>query len=214
MLSLQALQALLGVKLASMPDPAVDPRSWECAWAGSPGPWLCLVKRAGQLAASDPLKAMMLLARFPGLAPGEHLDVDSDPDEFLCGQCVLSFSTAAGATTHRRKAHPELLNVPALIKSFVGGSACPVCGTNLLSRLRVLHHLRDRHGRQTPCRDTLLLGGFPVQSAEVLAVADEVDRLFRRDCRKAGRHGMAGPPCRLVVPEAVVGLAGAAVLRS
>ena len=154
-----------------------------------------MVKRATLRAGADPAHAAAVLAHFPELDAHKDDYTDSEADEFLCGQCNQAFSTVAGVTVHRLKAHPELPNLPRLVRQSVLGSVCPACGTDFHQRLRVLHHLRKRGGDDSACRARVLAGEFLGHPEELLAAADAADAEHRRCCRRAGRHILAGPVC-------------------
>ena len=196
-LSLAALQRLLTPKLDAMPHPVADPAAWEAAWRAAPAAWQATLRKATVLAGADPDKAARVLAEFPELNVAADDDGDSDPDEFMCGHCGECFSTPAGVTIHRLKAHTDLPNLPLLVRQSVVSSTCPACHVDFHQRLRVLHHLRRRGGIDSECRRRVLGGEFAGHSPEAIAAADAVDAAHRRCCRAAGRHVLAGPTCAL-----------------
>jgi hypothetical protein len=198
-LSLAAMQRLMAPKLDDMPHPAVEPAAWEAAWRSAPTAWQALVKKATLRAGADPARAAAVLAQFPELDAVQDDHTDSEADAYLCGQCNLSFPSVAGVTIHRLKAHPELPNLPRLVRQSVLGSSCPACCAEFHQRLRVLHHLRKRGGEDSACRARVLAGEFLGHPEELLAAADAADADHRRSCRKAGRHVLAGPVC--LVPQ-------------
>ena len=199
-LSMKALRLVMAPKLDDLPDPVLDPTVWEHSWKAAPAAWGALLRAARCKAGQDPARAEQILQEVPELNTAEDLAVDSDPDEFMCGQCTEVFSTAAGATLHRLKSHPELPNWPLLTRQSVAGSSCPVCNIDFNQRLRVLHHLRRRGGVDSDCRRRVLDGEFAGNSPETVAAADAVDAAHRRCCRAAGRHVLAGPTCALAAP--------------
>lgn len=194
-LSMAAMQRLMAPKLDDLPHPAVEPAVWEAAWRAAPAAWLAVVKGATLRAGKDPAHAAAVLALFPELEAHKADNTDSEADEFLCGQCNQVFATVAGVTVHRLKAHPELPNLPRLVRQSVLGTVCPACGTEFHQRLRVLHHLRKRGCTDSACRARVLAGEFLGHSEELLAAADAADAEHRRCCRRAGRHVLAGPVC-------------------
>jgi hypothetical protein len=128
------------------------------AWRAAPGAWRAILARASKLAGADPVRAVEVLSHFPELDAALDGDSDSDTDEFLCGRCAEVFSSAAGATIHRLKAHPELPNLPMLVRQSVAGTVCLAFHKEFHQRLRVLHHLRRRRGADRRMQDPRSLG--------------------------------------------------------
>ena len=201
---LAALQRLMAPKLDDMPHPVVEPAAWEAAWRSAPAAWQAVVKTATRRAGADPIAAAAVLARFPELDSRHGDSTDTEGDDFMCGHpgCNMFFTSVAGVTTHRLKAHPDLPNLPRLVRQSVLGTMCPACGTEFHQRLRVLHHLRRRGGDDSACRARVLAGEFLGHPEELLAAADAADAEHRRCCRRAGRHVLAGPVCFELQPAA------------
>ena len=198
--SLAALQRLMAPKLEAMPSPMLDPAAWEVAWRAAPAAWQAILHKATQLAGTDPDRAAAVLADFPELNVAPDDDGGSDPDEVMCMHCAECFTTPAGATIHRLKAHADLPNLPLAIRQSVVDATCPACHLGFHQRLRVLHHLRRRGGVDSDCRRRVLSGEFAGHPAEAIAAADALDAAHRRACRAAGRHVLAGPTCAPAAP--------------
>ena len=74
---------------------------------------------------------------------------------------------------------------------FVLGSVCPVCHADFVTKPRAIGHLmRGALG----CVLQWRLGALPAFSVEQVQVADEADRLARREARRAGATPGIGIP--------------------
>ncbi len=161
----------------------------------SPGLWVRIFDLAERTAAKAPAAALRLLWNVPGFQCYRSI-MEEDLDEYMCGFCPATFTTAGGATTHRIEAHPAVVSQPARPRAAVVGPVCPACMVDFRHRLRVLHHLRPRVGVDGPCRIAVLSGRFEgVHTAEAIEAADRADTLHRRLCRQRGIHVLAGPSC-------------------
>ena len=110
------------------------------------------------------------------------------PQPHLCTLCIprhVAFPTAKALAQHMRIVHGEFIDASGV---------CPVCGTNLHTRLRVIAHLSDPR-RNIKGRQALCSGLFPRLPLSTLSVLDVIDMKERRQARKAGRtHVVAVQP--------------------
>ena len=119
----------------------------------------------------------------PALRPTPRVEA------YVC-ECGEAFSSSRGLQSHQRAKHGKRNEV----RFFVSGSTCPCCGTDFVSRLRLLSHLSDT--RRPKCR-TFVLDHCPRLSASTVQQLDLVDRDLRRDAQQAGRsHHIATAPAR------------------
>ena len=105
---------------------------------------------------------------------------------YTCLQCdggVRSFPTQKALASHMRSAH----NVKNMYRLYVDGSGkCPVCSTNLHSRLRVIAHLSDPR-RNLKCRQAIHDGTVQSLPQSEVTKLDALDTLARREAQRAGR---------------------------
>ena len=107
---------------------------------------------------------------------------------FSC--CGKAFASEKAWATHRRRAHDER----SVFSQVVGDiSACPRCGAEFHSRLRLLTtHLGDRR-RHLACRE--FAAELPPLLEEVAAKLNDRGRVARLDARRQGHsHQIATRP--------------------
>ena len=236
--SLRCMANLLRDKLVHMPCPLASPASWEELWTRFPGPWQGLLQLAQKRVLADPWAAAVVMQACPLLCAGrvEEMggsDAESE-DEHVCMVCGVFLASAVGAHHHLARAHGR--GADTAVRPYCFGSACPVCATDLRTRLRLVAHLRSRpavpasegrwrRGASGACREALLAGGYPRMDEDQMATAAEQDRALRRACRLAGlsvqsadgfacRAPAAGGGCAIVlVAEAVAPEAAAVVVE-
>ena len=78
------------------------------------------------------------------------------------------------------------------MRCFIIDSACPVCKTEFVARLRVQAHLSDP--RRDRCRSAIIadMDAFQRLNKEELSRLDELDREARKAARKEGHtHAIA-----------------------
>ncbi len=118
--------------------------------------------------------------------------VEAEADEFLVGHCDRWCSSLGAAQQHRLRAHG--CNGASLqARRAVVGSCCPSCHVEFHSRLRLLRHLV--HGARY-CVEACTPGALPALAPELVAVADEADRLTRAANRRRGVRDVVGPRVR------------------
>ncbi len=114
------------------------------------------------------------------MATGASQEEASEDEGFLCGICDAVFATMGrGANTHRGRVHRIGTMVP--IKEFVASRRCPVCGKDIRTRLRAVHHFS--------AETTLAMSAG--EDAATLAAADAVDRATRRVAKALGLSPLA-----------------------
>jgi hypothetical protein len=148
-----------------LPDPAVDASSW----------WRFMAERMHEWRA--------FVSEFTFIS--SRLDTVStsaaDNNPFACGCCSMAFPSNQALLQHKRRAHGLRLDILCFID---GSGICPVCGVNLVTRLRIVKHLSD--SRRCKCRDTILNGGFKPIEADSLRELDLNDRLAKRRAHADG----------------------------
>ena len=111
--------------------------------------------------------------------------------QYRCELCVgeqPSFKTRKALESHMRIKHPRITD----LDRFVDDSGiCPVCNQNFYTRLRVLHHVREKRVRARSkrllCRDALLSGAFPMICADKLVQVRKHDNDQLRERRRVGK---------------------------
>ena len=99
-----------------------------------------------------------------------------------------SFKTRKALEAHMRTKHARITD----LDRFVDDSGiCPVCNQNFYTRLRVLHHVREKRVRARSkrllCRDALLSGAFPMICADKLVQLRKHDNDQLRERRRVGK---------------------------
>ena len=95
-------------------------------------------------------------------------------DQFLCQQCPLphpAFASNKALMSHCRAKHGAR---NAIIEHIGDTGICPSCGTNFITRLRLIAHLSD--SRRARCRVQVMSGSYPK------IPPDELERLNEADC--------------------------------
>ena len=106
LLSCRAAQLLIGERLRHLPDPLLEPAAWEAAWSSEA--WPGHLRALRKAAVASPSRAAAIVAQVPEVGPPQGVDEegsDSDPDEFLCGNCSKVFKSIAACKAHRAKVH-------------------------------------------------------------------------------------------------------------
>ena len=107
------------------------------------------------------------------------------PHVFICDECpqpAPAYATSKGLACHKRKKHGRRTE----LRFFVDGSGvCPVCKTQLFTRLRVITHLSDKRYVKA-CRDAVASGQIPRLPEEEVLRLDDLDKLARRQAFRAG----------------------------
>ena len=101
----------------------------------------------------------------------------------VCGSC---FSTQAALSSHRWAAH----RLRSEVGLWAPGSYCRACGTDFLTRRRLIKHLRAAN---TGCL-AKLKALFPPLSPRALAAAESAGRLAR-----SSHEALVGIPCTRVI---------------
>jgi hypothetical protein len=116
---------------------------------------------------------------------GEREDSCTNVHRFVCSICLAqprpAFSTEKALSCHMRSKH----GMRSPVKQYIDGTGiCPVCGTNFLTRIRVIAHLSDV--RRPKCRNVLLSGSRAPLPPSVQQALEELDRTTRREALQAG----------------------------
>ena len=155
-------------------------------WGTAPQPravqWGWLIKAFLVVAAERPEEYRAVAARARGLADEDESASDG---EFLCWRCGQTWATMRSLKLHVLHKH----GVRSDMRTFVAGSACPVCLRDFGTRPSVVHHLTYAASH---CRLVVLRGEVPRQSAEVIEAADAKDRLLRRQLARLGVSELSG----------------------
>ena len=117
----------------------------------------------------------------------------------LCGG--VAFETYKQLCAHQRAKHGMRNSVVPLVGDI---SACPICGTDFRSRLRLMTHLSETRLRSkfatTTCRQQFLAKFTEVAPEESLNILNLRDRKARRSAYRSGRsHEIAVVPAKLSV---------------
>eukprot|EP00973_Karenia_brevis_P007924 1074663-Karenia_brevis.AAC.1 len=114
---------------------------------------------------------------------------------FYCELCPMphpAFKSNKALMSHKRVCH----GCRSEMRFYATSSGvCPACGTCFNTRLRLLAHLVD--SRRDRCRNLILHGNFDrIPDVEVQRL-DNLDKISRRDARRAGHtHELATCPAR------------------
>ena len=155
-----------------MPDPAVDLYSWAQLVRSFPVQFRVFVRCLFfSESVCDPTAKLV--------PPPRALAVPTFPCE-VCGNIV---STAKACLQHCRVKD----KMRCYEAQFVDDSGrCPVCRTNLVTRLRVLRHLCDPR-RNRKCRLALAEGRVEAQPLESLLAWEHADKVARQQAMREGR---------------------------
>ena len=179
--SLAALRSTLGSKLASAPDPYMQPRFWESSAADNKAAWRGLLQKFLAITGEDPVAWRATRELF-----WETVEADSSDDEIMCS-CGAVFRGQAALDSHRARAHGYRHH----LRTFVPTSVCAACGCDFRSRLRCLAHVQRG---SVACRLRFEAGEFQAASAAQLEWADAEEQQWRVECRRSGRSVLSGPP--------------------
>ena len=176
------LRTALGSAVAYLPAPAVSLQPWLDVAGAFPVQWKQLVKRfvSKVIAEHQAQHEMGIRSAFEDFAPPTE-------EPMACPVCPRVLSCRKALEMHCRRAHGR--RCPA--RFFVLGSVCPVCRADFVTRPRAIGHLmRGALG----CVLQWRLGALPAFSVEQVQVADEADRLARREARRVGGTPGIGIP--------------------
>ena len=179
---MSTMRVLLRPKLVALPDPVASPAEWEQFVRRRSVQWGQLIKAFLKVAAERPEEYRAVASRARGLADGDESASDS---EYLCWRCGETWVTMRSLKLHVLHKH----GVRSDMRTFVAGSACPVCLRDFGTRPRVVHHLTYAASH---CRLVVLRGDVPRQSAEVIEAADAKDQVLPRHLARLGVSELSG----------------------
>ena len=172
------LQSYHSPKLDALGCPTAQAKTWAEFMKAFPEEWKELV------AAVSFCGAMLPVA--PNTPPPGH-----NAGTFFCELCVerpVCFKTRKGLEAHLRTKHAKTTGLDCYVDD---SGVCPVCNQNFHTRLRVLHHVREKRVRARTkrllCRDALLSGAFLVVSSTKLVQLRKRDNELLCERRKLGK---------------------------
>eukprot|EP00973_Karenia_brevis_P065131 9042973-Karenia_brevis.AAC.1 len=164
---LQVLSAAFGARFYDLPPPEIDLEPWCAIMREFPSEWKAMIKEWNY-----PESVYDTSAR----AVSSHFGVNS----FACRLCTVDqpvFASQRALASHMRCIH----GIRNPYRAYVNDSGtCPVCGTLLHTRLRVIAHLSDPR-RNLACRQAILDGEVPALCPHEVARLDALDTIARRE---------------------------------
>ena len=151
-------------ELAALPVPFTDMLPWT------------------KFAAEDGRRWVRIVASVPSLAAirgSETTETTEVAMTAYCGDCGRGFGTTAALATHAFRVHGH----KRWERQFVAGSHCPVCMTDLGTRMRAIHHLCHNSPR---CAEKLHHGEFESLLPEHAAELDALDAAHGKRCKHKG----------------------------
>ena len=111
---------------------------------------------------------------------------------WMCCECGEHFISEMARDQHARKKHGRRCT---LSRKIGDTSTCPKCMTDFRQRFRLVHHTREKHGKERGCRDFWL--AQPDVDIDLADSLWKLDLNLLRAARKEGRsHAIACGPAR------------------